>query len=103
VRRCERVLAPRLPTGGDNEVVKAKELEDRRQVALTVTLAAATTSAPMGDNCPSMQKAPRSRPYRSEDIQERSRRPRDARCHVQTSGAAGSAGEAMGVADLRTA
>jgi hypothetical protein len=62
---------PRLPTGGDNEAIKAKELEARRQVALTVTPVAATTSAPMGDNCPNMQKGPRSRPHRSEDIQER--------------------------------
>jgi hypothetical protein len=74
---------PRLPMGGDNEAIKAKELEARRQVALIVTPAAATTSAPVGDNCLSVRKGPRSRPYGSEDIQERSRRPRDVRCHVQ--------------------
>jgi hypothetical protein len=66
---------PCIPTGGDNESVKAKELEARWQVALMVTPAAATTSAPVGDNCPNVQKGPHSRPYRSEDIQERSRRP----------------------------
>jgi hypothetical protein len=31
--------------GGDNEAIKAKELEARRQVALMVSLAEATTSA----------------------------------------------------------
>jgi hypothetical protein len=31
--------------GGDNEAIKAKEPEVRRQVALTVSLAEATTSA----------------------------------------------------------
>ena len=36
---------PRLPTGGDNEAIKAKESEARRQVALTVSPAEATTSA----------------------------------------------------------
>ena len=36
---------PRLPTGGDNEAIKAKELEARRQVALMVPPAEATTSA----------------------------------------------------------
>jgi hypothetical protein len=36
---------PRLPTGGDNEAIKAKEPEVRRQVALTVSPAKATTSA----------------------------------------------------------
>jgi hypothetical protein len=36
---------PRLPTEGDNEAIKAKELEARRQVALMVSLAEATTSA----------------------------------------------------------
>jgi hypothetical protein len=36
---------PRLPTGGDNEAIKAKELEARWQVALTVSPAEATTSA----------------------------------------------------------
>jgi hypothetical protein len=35
---------PRLPTGGDNEAIKAKEPEVRRQVALTVSPADATTS-----------------------------------------------------------
>jgi hypothetical protein len=34
----------RPPTGGDNEAIKAKELEARRQVALTVSPAKATTS-----------------------------------------------------------
>jgi hypothetical protein len=36
---------PRLPTGGDNEAIKAKKPEVRRQVALTVSPAEATTSA----------------------------------------------------------
>jgi hypothetical protein len=36
---------PRPPTGGDSEAIKAKELEVRRQVALTVSPAEATTSA----------------------------------------------------------
>jgi hypothetical protein len=36
---------PRLPTGGDNEAIKAKESEARRQVALMVSPAEATTSA----------------------------------------------------------
>jgi hypothetical protein len=36
---------PCLPTGGDNEAIKAKEPEVRRQVALTVSPAEATTSA----------------------------------------------------------
>jgi hypothetical protein len=54
---------PHLPTSGDNEAIKAKELEARRQVALIVSPAAATTSAPVGDNCLSVRKGPRSRPY----------------------------------------
>jgi hypothetical protein len=37
---------PHPPTGGDNEAIKVKELEARRQVALVVSLAEATTSAP---------------------------------------------------------
>jgi hypothetical protein len=41
LRRCTR---PRPPTGGDNEAIKAKELEARRQVTLVVSLAEATTS-----------------------------------------------------------
>jgi hypothetical protein len=36
---------PRLPTGGDNEAIKAKEPKVRQQVALTVSPAEATTSA----------------------------------------------------------
>jgi hypothetical protein len=58
-----------------------------------------------GDNCLSVRKGPHSRPYTymSEDIQERSRRPRSVQGHVQPPSAAGDAGEAMGVADLRTA
>jgi hypothetical protein len=36
---------PRLPTGGGNEAIKAKESEARRQVALMVSPAEATTSA----------------------------------------------------------
>jgi hypothetical protein len=36
---------PRLPTGGDNEATKAKELGARWQVALMVSPAEATTSA----------------------------------------------------------
>jgi hypothetical protein len=36
---------PRLPTGGGNEAIKAKESEARRQVAPVVSPAEATTSA----------------------------------------------------------
>jgi hypothetical protein len=36
---------PHPPTGGNNEAIKAKEMEARRQVALMVSLAEATTSA----------------------------------------------------------
>jgi hypothetical protein len=36
---------PCLPTGGNNEAIKAKESEARQQVALTVSPAEATTSA----------------------------------------------------------
>jgi hypothetical protein len=36
---------PRPSTGGDNEAIKAKELEAQRQVALVVSPAEATTSA----------------------------------------------------------
>jgi hypothetical protein len=36
---------PHPPTGGDNEAIKAKELDARRQVALVVSPAEATTSA----------------------------------------------------------
>jgi hypothetical protein len=36
---------PRLPTGGGNEAIKAKELEARRQVVLAVSPVEATTSA----------------------------------------------------------
>jgi hypothetical protein len=85
--------------GGDNEAIKAKELEARRQVALMVSPAEATTSAT--DNLTSggdhlstndsghlhtsgrrlpqhARRGPRSRPHcGSEDktIQERGRRP----------------------------
>jgi hypothetical protein len=45
VRHCEKVLAPVFLWGGDNEAIKAKELEARRQVALMVLPAEATTSA----------------------------------------------------------
>jgi hypothetical protein len=45
VRHCEEVLAPVLLRGGGNEAIKAKELEARRQVALVVSPAEATTSA----------------------------------------------------------
>jgi hypothetical protein len=38
-----------LPTGGGNEAIKAKELEARRQSALMVSPAEATTPAPVGD------------------------------------------------------
>jgi hypothetical protein len=48
---------PRLPTGGDKEAIKAKELEARRQVALIVSPTEATTSATgsltSGDDHPS--------------------------------------------------
>jgi hypothetical protein len=36
---------PRTPTGGDNEAIKAKELEAWPQAALVVSPAEATTSA----------------------------------------------------------
>jgi hypothetical protein len=52
---------PRLPMGGDNEAIKAKELEARRQVALMVSPAAATTFAPVGDGYLSVLEGPRSR------------------------------------------
>jgi hypothetical protein len=48
VRHCEEVLAPVLLRGGgegENEAIKAKELEARWQVALVVSPAEATTSA----------------------------------------------------------
>jgi hypothetical protein len=48
MRHCEEVLAPVLLRGGNNEAIKAKELEARRQVALVVLPAVATTSAPSG-------------------------------------------------------
>jgi hypothetical protein len=41
----QRGTRPRFPTGGDNEAIKAKELEARWQVALVVSPAEATTSA----------------------------------------------------------
>jgi hypothetical protein len=41
----QRGPRPRPPTGDDNEAIKAKESEARRQVALTVSPAEATTSA----------------------------------------------------------
>jgi hypothetical protein len=44
----QRGLRPRPPTGGDNEAIKAKELEARRQVALMVSPAEATTSLTSG-------------------------------------------------------
>jgi hypothetical protein len=97
---------PRLPTGGNNEAIKAKESEARRQVALMVSSAEATTSAvgsltsggdhlsaddsghlrtsavPANGGRPSARRGPRSCPHcGSEDktIQERGRRPRDVR------------------------
>jgi hypothetical protein len=98
---------PRLPTEGDNEAIKAKELEARRQVALMVSPAEATTSAmgsltsdgdhlitddsghlrTDGRRLPQHARTgPRSHPYcRSEDkaIQEHDRRPRSVRCLVR--------------------
>jgi hypothetical protein len=119
---------PRLPTGGDNEAIKAKEPEVRRQVALTVSPAEATTSAvgsltssgdhisPTGGSdhlCTNgrrlpqhARRGPRSRPHcGSEDktIQECHRRPHGIRRLVRPPGAAGGAGEAVDVADPRTA
>jgi hypothetical protein len=119
---------PRLPTGGDNEAIKAKELEVRWQVALTVSPAEATTSAvgsltsggdhispTSGSNhlCTDgrqlpqhARRGPRSRHHcGSEDktIQERLRRPRGVRRLVRPPGTAGGAGEAVDVADPRTA
>jgi hypothetical protein len=41
----QRGPRPRLPTGGDNEAIKAKELGARRLAVLVVWPAAATTSA----------------------------------------------------------
>jgi hypothetical protein len=121
---------PRLPTGGNNEAIKAKESRVWRQVALTVSPAEATTSVvgsltsggdhlstdnsghlrtsavPASGGRPSVQRGPRSRPhYRSEDktILERGRRPRGVRHLVLPLGAATGAGGAVDVADLRTA
>jgi hypothetical protein len=42
----QRGPRPRPPKGGDNEAIKAKELEARRQVTPVVSPAEATTSAP---------------------------------------------------------
>jgi hypothetical protein len=119
---------PRLPTGGDNEAIKAKEPEVRQQVALTVSPAEATTSAvgsltsdgdhisPTGGSdhlCTDGRRLPQharrgpcSRPHcGSEDktIQERRRRPHGVRRLVRPPGAAGGTGEAMDVDDPRTA
>jgi hypothetical protein len=119
---------PRLPTGGDNEAIKAKEPGVRWQVALTVSPVEATTSAvdsltSGGDHIsPSngsnhlctdgrrlpqhARRGPRSRPQcGSEDktIQERRRRPHGVRRLVRPPGAAGGAGEAVDVGDLHTA
>jgi hypothetical protein len=119
---------PRLPMGGDNEAIKAKEPRVRRQVALTVSPKEATTSAvgslnSGGDHISPTsgsdhlctdgrrlpqhaQRGPRSRPRcGSEDktIQERHHRPRGVRRLVRPPGAAGGAGEAVGVANPRTA
>jgi hypothetical protein len=69
---------PDLPTGGDNEVIKAKELGARRLAALVVWPAVVTTSAPAarqwlasgGDhlNARAMAKRPSLPPsYGSED------------------------------------
>jgi hypothetical protein len=64
---------PCPPTGGDNEAIKAKELEARRQVALIVAPVAATTSAQVGDNCLSVQLPHSYAPLHSQGNQ-RSRR-----------------------------
>jgi hypothetical protein len=114
--------------GGDSETIKAKEPEVRRQVALMVSPAEATTSAVgsltsggshisptsgSGHLCTDGQRLHqrarrglRSRPHcGSEDktIQERRRRPRGVRRLVRPSGATGGAGEAVDVANPRTA
>ena len=51
---------PRLPTGGVNEAIKAKELEARRQAALMVSSAMTTTPALVGDDRLSALEGPRS-------------------------------------------
>jgi hypothetical protein len=126
---------PRPPTGGDNEAIKAKELEARRQVALMVSPAEATTttvgSLTNGDDhlstddsghlctggllatAAASAHAKRSSlpsSYGSEDktIQERDHHPHGVRRLVRPPGwhrnsAAGGAGDAVDVADLRTA
>jgi hypothetical protein len=112
--------------GGDNEAIKAKELElggrwhrwsrQRRQpplqwaaspaAATTSAPTTAATSAPVGDGCLSTREevlAPVL--LRSEDktIQEHGHRPRGVRRLVHPPSAAGAAGEVVDVADLRTA
>jgi hypothetical protein len=121
--------------GGDNEAIKAKELEARRQVALMVSPTEATTSAvgslTSGDDHLSTNDSSHLRvgglpataaasarvkrsslpsSYGSEDktIQERGRHPHGVRRLVRPPGrrrtsAAGGAGDAIDVADLRTA
>jgi hypothetical protein len=113
--------------GGNNEAIKAKELKDRQQVALTVSPAEATTSvvgsltsgsdhisparavitsAPVGNGCTSAHEevfAPvlavgvKARPSRTPPPSHGVRR------LVQPPSAAGGAGEAVDVADPRTA
>jgi hypothetical protein len=125
---------PHPPTGGDNEAIKAKELEARRQVALMVSPAeatplqlvaspaAATTSAPttVATSAPvayrqrrppqHARRGPRSRPptrVRTRPSKNATATPHGVRRLVQPLGrrqssAAGSAGDAVDVADLRT-
>jgi hypothetical protein len=109
-RYCEKVLAPVL-LRGDNEAIKAKESGTRRQMALMPSPAEATAPARgslTGDddhlNAHEGVLAPIST-NRSEDktIQERRRHCHDIRRLVQPPSAAGGAGEAVDVVDLRTA
>jgi hypothetical protein len=110
---------PRLPTTGDNEAIKAKESGTQRQMALMPSPAEATTFArgsltSDGDHlCTSGQqlhqsarRGLRSRPhYGSEDrtIQERRPHPHGVQRLVRPPSAAGATGEAVDVANPRTA
>jgi hypothetical protein len=131
----QRGPCPRPPTGGDNEAIKAKELEARRQVALMVSPVEATTSAVGSltsggnhlsiddsghlctDGLPATAAAsarakrsslPSSYGSKDKTIQERGHHPHGVRRLVRPPGrrrnsAAGGTGDAVDVADLRTA
>jgi hypothetical protein len=120
--------SPPSSYGGDSEAIKAKGLEVRRQVALTVSPAEATTSSvgsltsggnhispASGSNhlCTDgqrlhqhAQRVLRSRPHcgsRDKTIQERRRHPRGVRRLVRSPGVTGGAGEVVDVANPRAA